>query len=316
MRPPREADARHAAARARAPGLLAVPAAAWVSRRRAPYLFVGWSWFLVTLVPVLGLVQVGEQGHADRYTYLPSIGLAIAFVWSVDAIVGRRGLRPVAVGAAIGAGVLLSSASLLQTAVWRDPRDLHRQALAHTRGNYVAHNNLGVLLAQDGRLDEAGEHFEAALAILPGEPRAEDNLGTLLLQRGRVADAIPHFTAALARSEDPEIENNLGNALVAAGRTDEGIDRLRAAIEVRPEYALAHYNLAMALARRGLKDEALREFDLAIRFGPDRAAAWAHRGLLLATLGRKVEAASDFRRALELEPGWNEVRQALADASR
>ena len=296
--------------------LVAISSAAWLLRRRAPYLLVGWSWFLVTLVPVIGLVQVGEQGHADRYTYLPSIGLTIAVVWGVDALVERVRLRTAAATAAVVVAAALASASFRQTRVWRDPRDVHRQALAHAERNYVAHNNLGVLLARDGRLDEAGAHFEAALAIVPGEPRAEDNLGTLLMRRGRVTEAIPHFTSALARSPDPEIKNNLGNALIADGRPDEGIAMLREAIEARPDYALAHYNLAMALARRGRSEDALGEFDLTIRFDPGHAAAWAQRGLLRATLGRKAEAVADFRQALAIEPNWVEVREALEKTSQ
>jgi tetratricopeptide (TPR) repeat protein len=136
------------------------------------------------------------------------------------------------------------------------------------------------------------------------------------MKRARVAEAIPHFESARARSADPEIRNNLGNALIEAGRKDEGVAQLEEAIRLRPDYALAHFNLAMALGRMGRTEQALAQFDLAIRYRPDRAAAWANRGLLLATLGRNDEAASDFRRALELEPGWAEVRRALAALPR
>ena len=295
--------------------VLVIGVTGWAIARRAerPYVFVGWVWFLVSLVPVIGLVQVGEQAHADRYTYLPMIGLLIALVWGLLPWVERGG----AVAARVTAAAVLVIVAVLvhrtrvQVAVWEDPRAIYRQALAHTARNYVAHNNLGVLLARDGLLDDARSHLEAAVAILPDYAQAEDNLGNLLVQQGRVTEAIPRFETALARSQDPEIRNNLGNALIAAGRVDEGIRRLEEAVAMRPDYALAHYNLAMALGRIRRSDEALGHFDLAIRYRPDRAASWANRGLLLATLGRRHEAASDFRRALELQPDWTDVRLAL-----
>jgi tetratricopeptide (TPR) repeat protein len=297
---------------------IAISIASLAFRRTQPYFLMGWLWFLFTLAPVIGIVQVGEQARADRYTYLPMIGVILAVVWGFRPVVDRFGPNVARAAAALVLAVVAAFwlTTRAQVALWNDPRALYRQALAHTERNYVAHNNLGVLLAQDGRIDEAQSHFEAAVAIVPGYAQAEDNLGTLLMKRARVAEAIPHFESARARSADPEIRNNLGNALIEAGRKDEGVAQLEEAIRLRPDYALAHFNLAMALGRMGRTEQALAQFDLAIRYRPDRAAAWANRGLLLATLGRNDEAASDFRRALELEPGWAEVRRALAALPR
>jgi tetratricopeptide (TPR) repeat protein len=298
--------------------LAAVTAAAIALRRSRPHVLVGWLWFLVTLLPVIGLVQVGQQAHADRYTYLPAVGVILAVVWSVDAALGGRGRLASAVAAAACVAVVLALwvAVRARVGVFADPREVNREALAHTDRNYVAHNNLAILLGREGRLDEAERHLEAALAIVPAYPQAHDNLGILLMKRGRVGEAIPHFEAALARSQDPEIRNNLGNALLASGRLDDALQRLDQAIRLRPDYALAHFNRAMALGRLGRAEEALRAFDQSIRYRPDLADAWANRGLLLATLGREDEAASDLRHALVLRPGWTEVERALARLPR
>ena len=299
--------------------LIAVTAAVLRARRRAPYLAVGWGWYLGMLVPVLGIVQVGAQSHADRYTYLPLIGPTIAAVWGLDALAGEdgRAARGVAAAAAAAAIVVLALRTRAQAETWREPERLYAQAIANTEANYVAHNLLGVVLARRGKLDEAMAEFEESVRLVPGYADGEDNLGSALLRRGRTAEALPHFFTALAHGPlDPEIRNNLGNALVAAGRAPEGIEQLEEAVRLKPEYANAHFNLAMALGRQGRFDEALRHFDAAVALAPERAEAWADRGLLLATIGRKRDAIADYRRALQLRPDWPEVQAALADAER
>jgi tetratricopeptide (TPR) repeat protein len=297
--------------------VVALTSAAIALRRSRPYVVVGWLWFLVTLAPVIGLVQVGRQAHADRYTYLPTVGLIIAAVWSVDSLLRGRRVRAVTAAAGLAVVAVLCGMTRARVAVWGDPHDLYGEALENTARNYVAHNNLGALLSREGRLEEAERQLEASLAIVPAYQSAHDNLGIVLMKRGRVDEAIGHFEAAVAASpEDAKIRYNLGTALVTAGRLDEALHALDEAIRLRPDFAQAHFNRAMTLRRLGRAEEALRAFDLAIRYRPDRAESWANRGFLLATLGRTDEAASDLRRALVLRPGWAEVEQALARLPR
>jgi tetratricopeptide (TPR) repeat protein len=294
--------------------IAALSAIAWRQRCGRPYLAVGWAWYLIALVPVLGIVQVGAQAHADRYTYLPSVGPVIAAVWALDETALRRGetaLRAAAVAGAIAVAALCA-VTVRDVGLWREPRTLYEHALAVTERNYVAHNNLGTILAKEGKLAEAQAHFEQAVRVCPGYAEGEDNLGTCLLKAGRAREAIAHFEAAAASAPlEPMIHNNLGNALIAAGSAGDGMKELGEAIRLDPAYATAHFNLAMALARAGHADEALEHFDAAIRYAPDQAEAWANRGLLRATLGRKQEAASDYREALRLRPGWPDVERAL-----
>src|SRR5262249_38665623 len=179
--------------------LVAVTAAVVAARKDRPYLAVGWLWYLGMLLPVLGIVQVGEQAHADRYTYLPMIGPAIATVWGIEEAVRPRGRYAVA-GAAL-AGVLAVGAPGLaaraQRERWGGPQALCQRTSAVTERNYVAHNDLGVILAGAGRLAEAEAHFEEAVRWAPDYAPGQDNLGTSLMKGGRLDEAIARFETAL-----------------------------------------------------------------------------------------------------------------------
>ena len=295
--------------------LAAITALAWLLRRGRPYVAVGWLWYLGMLVPVVGVVQVGEQAHADRYTYLPLIGPVVAAVWAIDDRARRLPAAGVRFAAGAGAALLIVLATLTraQVAIWGDLRTLYEHALATTERNFVAHNNLGVVLAKAGRPDEAEAHFEESIRAYPEYSEGQDNLGTSLMKRGRIAESLEHFeTALLWGSVDPKIHNNLGNALIGSGSIEAGIEELEEALRLDPDYATAHYNLAMVLGRIGRSDLAMAQFDAAVRLGPERAEAWANRGLLRATMGRKRDAAADYREALKRRPDWPDVRRALA----
>lgn len=304
---------------ASAAALIAISAIAILARGRCPYLPVAWGWYLGMLVPVLGIVQVGAQAHADRYTYLPLVGPVVAAVWGVDALVtaGGRAARTIAVAAAAAAIGVLALRTRAQVETWHDPARLYAQAIANTEKNYVAHLLLGVVSGRQGRLDDAIGHFEESVRLVPGYPEGEDNLGSALLRMGRTDEALPHFFVAQEHAPlDPQIRNDLGQALIAAGRLADGTLQLREALRLNPDYATAHFNLAMALGRQRRFEEALAHFDAAVRLAPERAEGWANRGLLLQMIGRKREAIADYRRALSLRPDWPEVAAALAGAER
>jgi tetratricopeptide (TPR) repeat protein len=313
--------------------LLSLTALAWWQRSRRPWLGVGWLWFVGTLVPVLGLVQVGLQCRADRYTYLPIIGVELALLWSVrEFVVSVQARRRAAL---ISAAVLLVLVTLTwrQLAVWRDSLTLFDQALAVTRGNYVAHDNRGYHLASLGRLDDALAAYRQALALRPDYLNANNNLGHALIQLGRPAEAVPPLRAALAANpEHLEVRNNLANALSDLGQLGEAMEqyefvlarrprhanalngsgvvlamqdrltearaRLEAAVEADPALAGARQNLGNVCAMLGLRDDAVRAYLAAHAVNPADAQSLVRAGLLLVELGKLTEAVDAFRRAL------------------
>ena len=234
-----------------------ISTAALVWRRRFPYLFVGWFWYVGMLVPVIGLVQVGLQSMADRYTYLPQIGLCIAVTWGVAqlAVSWRYRFRVYGATAAL-AVLLLMGLAWRQTSYWRDSETLWTHTLAYTTHNFLPHNNLGLALAQKGQVDEAVTHFRKALEIKPDYANAHQNLGVALEGRGQSDAAIAHYQRALELKPDyPDItHNNLGSALARRGQLDAAIVHFRKALELRPDYVEARNNLDLALRLRGQPD--------------------------------------------------------------
>ena len=247
--------------------LLAIFAAVLLLARRRPYLAVGWLWFCGTLVPVIGLVQVGIQSMADRYTYLPLIGLFIMLVWGIDELVPARPWRGQAL--AVGAALVLAACALLterQIQFWRDSEALFRHAVQVTRDNYLAYNNLGFYLSGQGRTAEAMENYRLALKINPAYEDALNNLGYALAGQKKYSEAIPLYEAALRiRPNHAEVHNNLGNALSETGKIDEAIQHYLIVLKQKPDHADAHNNLGIALAMKGKLDEAIPHFQAAIR---------------------------------------------------
>jgi Flp pilus assembly protein TadD len=262
--------------------LAVATAAALALRRRRPAAAVGWLWFLGTLFPVLGLVQVAGQGLADRYTYLPLIGPVVGAVWlAADAL--RRAPRA-RVAAGIGCALLcvaLAALSWRQSGLWRDDLTLFRHAVAADPGNWMARTNLGAALVRAGRAGEALAQLETAVRDNPDYPDARYNLGVVLLRAGRPAPAATQFAEVLRRLPyDPDAHNNLGIALVESGRPAEAIAHYELALRVKPQGAEIHNNLGVAL--------------------------WE--------AGRKRDAVAHYRRALELRPDFPEARRNLQDA--
>ena len=198
---------------------------AFISRRRRPYLLAGWLWYLVMLLPVLGILQVGWQAHADRYTYLPQIGLYFALAWLIGELTVSWRHRHAMLGAAGGVViVLLSAMAWKQTTYWSNTESLWRHGIEVTPGNYIACINLGDALLQQGRFAEAMVKYEVSLGLSPNHADAENGLASALARQGKNEQAIDHFKKAIAaRPQDPEYHNNFGNTLCQEGRLDEGI---------------------------------------------------------------------------------------------
>lgn len=254
-------------------GLLLVAVSVLVMRgaRRYPYVLVGWLWYLGTLVPVIGLVQVGEQAMADRYTYLPLIGLFIIIVWGVADIV--KGWKHRRMAVAISAGVMLSSLMIcnwLQVKNWRDSVSLFEHTLNVTSNNYVAHYTLGNALALQGNHQEAVDHYNEALRIKPNYAEAHHNLGNALTLQGSLTEAVAHYSEALRIKPDyAEAHRNLGVNLDRQGEHEEAIKHYAEALRISPNDAQSHNNLGVALAEQGRLGEAITHFSEAVRIKPD-----------------------------------------------
>jgi tetratricopeptide (TPR) repeat protein len=231
---------------------------------------VGWFWYMGILVPVIGLVQVGSQAMADRYTYLPFIGLFIMIAWGLPDLLAKWRYRSVAlVAAALAVLLALAVCTRLQLRHWRNNKALFEHAISVTGDSFVMNNNYANILNRIGQVENAIGYFYRALRI---------------------------------KSNSPEVHNNLANALGKLGRIDEAIKHFKKALELRPGFAQAHYNLAIALDKQGEIDEAIGEYRLALRFRPDNVDTLNNLGFALAKKGNFNEAIEHYRKALKLEP--------------
>jgi protein O-mannosyl-transferase len=223
---------------------------AFIFRNKAPYLVTGWLWYVGMLVPVIGILQVGWQGHADRYTYLPQIGLYIALTWAVTDLTRSWRVQRIALGTA--AAVVLGSLSCcawLQTSYWRDSETLFTHALAVTSNNDVALNNLGIIYLDKGQLDEAIAKLQTAIDLRPENAPAQDNLAKALLRKGRVNEAMVHYRKFLElEPANVEVRNTLGTALIQQGHVLEAIRQWQEVLTIQPLNGNAASNLAWVFA--------------------------------------------------------------------
>ena len=233
--------------------LLGISVLAVTQWMRRPYLAVGWFWFLGTLVPVIGLVQVGGQAMADRFMYAPLIGLLLLLIWGMHDLTSRWRYQTVALAAA-GAAAIVACLILTrnQVAYWKDSESLFRHAIAITENNCIAHYNLGDALLKRGQIDEAIAHFQKALQIRPDFAAVHNNLGNLLLEKGRVDEAIVHFQKALEiRPLFAVARSNLGGALLQKGQTEAAIVQFQKALESTPRIRAPDTTSAARSSRAG-----------------------------------------------------------------
>lgn len=259
--------------------LLALTVAICLRRKANPYFVTGWLWYLGMLVPVLGIIQVGDQGWADRYTYLPHIGLYLGVTWGLADLSARWSQRKVILGA--GAALVLASlawTARAQTLPWRNSESLWTHTLAVTSASSVAFNNLGGVLYQRGKIDEALSHYEKALEI-----------------RSRQHTSRYDFVLALTHA-------NIGGALQQKGLLDEAISHYQKAIDLQPNYAEGYLGLGGALAAKGQLDDAIVPLQKAVAIRPDLAVACADIASVFLAKGQHPEAIAYYQKALELAP--------------
>jgi tetratricopeptide (TPR) repeat protein len=329
--------------------VICVSTLAVVQLHRRPWLFVGWFWFMGMLVPVIGFVQVGLQAMADRYTYLPIIGLQLALIWTLAEVRFSRLqlLKPFAVAAALVACIFQTE---VQIAFWKNPDSLYEHALVATQRNYLAECYLGTTLLNENRFPEAELHFQQALKLKPDfsdarfklgvtlaqsghdnaalavygdllkqNPRhalTDYNIGIILLGQNHPAAAIPHFQNTLARKPDYDAALvALGTAEAKLGNADLAVSYFKQSLELKPDNAVAEYNFANTLNDLHRDDEAVGHYEKALRIDPDFEDARCNYGNALGALGRPAEARDQFRRALVLNPKNSSACFGLAVAS-
>jgi protein O-mannosyl-transferase len=282
--------------------------------KQSPYLIVGWLWYLGTLVPVIGLVQVGDQSMADRYTYIPLIGIFIIISWGIPDFVKRWQHKKILLSAT-AAVILVASMTItyVQAGYWENSTTLFKHALNVTSNNYTAHNNYGrLIMINNGKAEEAMPHFNKALNINPRSVEALNNIGVILAGKGKLDEAVSHFSRALSiRPNDVETHFNLGLALTQQGKIDNAIKHYEEALRIEPENEKAHINLALALQAQGRMDKAIEHYREALRINPFDEKVHNSLGVALAYRGDITEAIKYFRAAVKINPNYGEAKNNL-----
>jgi Flp pilus assembly protein TadD len=309
--------------------LAAISISVVACRKGRPYLLVGWLWYLGMLVPVIGFIQISlNAAHADRYTYLPGIGLVLAGTWWVGDCSLRWKHRRAVPGGLIAAVIgALMVCAWIQTEYWKSSETLWTQTLACTTGNYVAHYNLANAFLRKRKVDEAITHYQKALQIKPDYAEAHYNLGIALGQKGRVDKAITEYQKALQINPGyAAAHNNLGATLAQTGELDEAITHFQKALQIKPANVEAHNNLGNAFVQKGNVTEAIAHFQKALQLEPAQPTIQNNLAWLLATcpeasLRDGAKAVELARQANALAGGKNPnflrtLASALAEAGR
>ena len=273
-----------------------------VKRRRYPFLLIGWLWFVGTLVPVIGLVQTGAQAMADRYTYIPSLGVLVFAIWGAYELTRRWHYGVIALSVAVGAAIALCMVlTRQQLAHWRNSEALFRHAIEVTENNCLAHVKLGIALNKKGQTDEAISQHQEAIRLKPDFAEAHSNLGIALDKKGRTDEAIHQYQEAIRlKPDDANAYYNLGIALAKKGQADEAIRQYQEAIRLKPDFAQAHNNLGYLWAEHGENlDQARAVIEKAVKLEPKNAAFLDSMGWVLLKLNRPREALDYLLKAIE-----------------
>ena len=323
-----------------------------INWKKRPYLLVGWLWYLGTLFPVIGIVQVGGHAYADRYTYVTLIGPFIMISWGVKEFLYRYSVNKAPYAIFL---VFLTAPSVLLTSqylkYWENSKTLFSRALEVTNNNYLAHNNLGAYLSNNekdyqsavrefakalqirpayddahynmgtalvhlGKMHEAAAHLERAIALDPTNPQAHNNLGMIYSDGGRYAKAVDHFQTALELDPfNPEVYNNLGLALAKSGKPKEAIASYQKALHLRPEYPGARNNLGVAYMNAGKLEEAVLQFRIGLSVESDRSADLHNNlGNTLLRMKEYRKAVSHYELAVRIRPRFPEAIHNLGMA--
>jgi protein O-mannosyl-transferase len=302
---------------------IAVSLVVYVLRQRWPALLASWAYYLLMLVPVLGIAQSGPQLVADRYTYLACLswGLLIAgvlfFYWLPSSGTNRDRQPRFLAAPVISVATVLILAFLTwrQIGVWRDTRTLWEHVIKVAPASSIARYNLGKALESEGRVEQAVELYRRAVELNPGNPDAHHNLARLLARSGQRDEAIGHYRQALAiKPDDADTHNNLGLLLAVRGETEESLRELQQAVQIDPAHARAYFNMGRIFARQGDLDSALVNYQRAVKLNPNEAEIHLGLGNVLSRQGQIETAATHFEQAVRLRPDFPDAHVALARA--
>jgi tetratricopeptide (TPR) repeat protein len=293
--------------------VLAITAAVIIRRRKHPCLLVGWFWYLAMMLPMIGLVAFGNEAPADRFTYLPQIGIAVALAWWAAECCWREPYRRWIYGiASVLALLVLMGLAFDQVSYWRNSETLWRRTLACTSDNYWVHNLLGNALGAQGRDDEARSQFLAAVRLKPDYADAYYNLGVAAAHHGELDRAMVYYEkAAKLDRTSAKARNNLGYSLLLSGEYYEAVKQFEGALKINPEFAPAHYNHGLALHALGKINAAIVEYRTALEIQPEYAEAYYNLGIIYAARGQRDDAATCYRAALKIKPDFPEVKRSL-----
>lgn len=278
-------------------------------RETFPFFLVGWLWYLGTLVPVIGLVQVATQALADRYTYIPSVGFCMMIAWGIPLLVKEGRVFRIITAALAGIAILgFMTCTWFQLRHWKNSITLFTHTLNVTENNYLAHNSLGAALEKRGSINEAIRHFREALAIKPDGVQAHYNMGVVLEKQGKIGEAIRHLSEALRFKPDfANAHYNLGIALKRQGNLKDAIGHFYQAVEIKPDFAEAHNNLGNALSHEGNLKAAIQHLSEAVRLKPDYSEAYNNLGTALKSQGNVIEAIQHYYKALRFNNDFTEA---------
>jgi tetratricopeptide (TPR) repeat protein len=283
--------------------------------RAKRYLLTGWLWYLGTLVPVIGVVQVGDQAMADRYAYIPLIGIFVMLVWGAADLADARhlGLTPRLVPAALIL-LALSVTTHRQLGYWSNSLDLWTHALAVTDDNFIAQDNVGGALLLLGKPDQAYPHFQAASQINPRDPMSHSNLGAYLQQQGRLDEAVEQYHRAISLTSDRGLlaatYANLGNAYRKLGQDPQAQESYDQALRVNPGQFNAYLGLGQLREKQNQVEEAIRNYSRSVELRPTDEG-FLLLGHALESAGRRAEALAAYQSALKLSPGLPEAQHAV-----
>ena len=280
---------------------------------RHPYLLTGWFWYLVTLFPVIGLIHVGSQSMADRYSYIPLTGIFILTAWGIADLSKQMRHRRMVLATSAGAVLIAYMiCTWFQVGYWQNSITLFTHALDVTQHNSVAYFSLGQALDKQGQFEKAIENYRKSLEITPHYKNAHNNIGFILARRGNLQAAIDQYSAELMYFPDnADAHNNMANALFDQGRIDEAASQYLQALQIDPEHANAHYNFGHLLLRQGKYKDAMIHSAQAIRINPGFAAAYNQIGIILFRQQKIERAAVFFEKALQINPAYAVARKNL-----
>ncbi len=315
--------------------------------KQYPYIAVGLFWYLGTLVPVIGLIQAGSQAMADRYTYIPLIGIFIIVAWGVwDLFEKWRRRKEILAVAAVIILSILTVRTYFQVSHWKNAITVFENAVRVTEKNYTAYNNLGTAYGKKNNYDKAISSYNKALNIKPDYTAALFNIGTAFMAKGNFDKAVSYFNRTLkidpkyinvhnnlgdiffSRRKfdkayfhfneilkiDPEYadaHSNLANVLTAQERLDEAVFHYKQALRIKPDHTDAHYNFGTLLVRQKKIDQAVVHFAEAIKIDPDYVKAYNYIGVILAQKGKPKKAGLFFSKAIQIRPDYSAARKNL-----